>query len=205
MTIINQKVEKSRPTRYNCERFSRNNSLLLLFFFLAKDTHTKEKAALCVALSKLIWLKNHMSYNKEDFNQTKLLQLQLLLRPNQFQEIFHKLCQGFFPHAYCLVFKFLDDQIGNFVISQSGSIALPSHFHKVLALSKFALLKCEIHSCAVEPCSTDSPCHQHCGISICVTLAESVLWGSLHFRTLKVRILKVLILCESAKVKQYTL
>ena len=53
-----------------------------------------------------------------------------------------------------------------------------------------------------EPCSTDSSCPQHCGISICVMLAESVLRGSLHFRTLKVRILKVLILCQSAKVKQ---
>ena len=46
----------------------------LLFFSCRKTQYThKRKAAPCVALSKLIWLKNHMSYNKGDFNQTKLL------------------------------------------------------------------------------------------------------------------------------------
>ena len=57
-----------------------------------------------------------------------------------------------------------------------------------------------------EPHSMDSPSNQYCAISICVVLdwwpRESMLWGSLHFCTLKVQILKVLPLCQSAKVKQ---
>ena len=50
----------------------------------------------------------------------------------------------------------------------------------------------------------DSPGHQQCQFQFvrCWWTRESVLRGSLHFRTLKVRILKVLTLCESAKVKQ---
>ena len=44
-----------------------------------------------------------------------------------------------------------------------GSVDLLSHFHKVLALSKFALLKCEIE---VNPVAWIP----HCAISICVVL-----------------------------------
>ena len=40
-----------------------------------------------------------------------------------------------------------------------GSVALLSHFDKVLALSKFALLKCEIYSCVLQHHITDSLGH----------------------------------------------
>ena len=42
-----------------------------------------------------------------------------------------------------------------------GSVALLSHFHKVLALSNFALLKCAIYSFTLEPRSMDSLSNQH--------------------------------------------
>ena len=82
-----------------------------------------------------------------------------------------------------------------------GSIALLSHFDKVLALSKFALLKCKfkVNPIARIPWATSTV---QIEIAHCWWPEESVLWGSLQFRTLKVRILKVLTLCESAKVKQ---
>ena len=44
-------------------------------------------------------------------------------------------------------------------LKPQGSVALLSHFHKMLALLKFALLKCEIDSCTLEPHSTDSLGH----------------------------------------------
>ena len=62
----------------------------------------------------------------------------------------------------------------------------------MLALSKFALLKCENE---VNPVAQIE-------IAQCWRPGESMLRGSLQFRTLKVQILKVLTLCESAKVKQ---
>ena len=79
-----------------------------------------------------------------------------------------------------------------------GGVALFSHFHKVLALSKFALLKCEIEVNPISwiPQATSTVQFQF------AQPRESVLQGSLQFCTLKVRILKVLILCQSAKVKQ---
>ena len=58
-----------------------------------------------------------------------------------------------------------------------------------------------------EPSSTDgfpgrATSTTQIEIAQCWLPGESVLWGLLQFRTLKVRILKVLTLCESAKVKQ---
>ena len=82
-----------------------------------------------------------------------------------------------------------------------GSIALLSHFDKVLVLSKFALLKCkiEVNPVAQIPWATSTAQFQFVR---CWWPRESVLWGSLHFHTLKVWILKVLTLCQSAKVRQ---
>ena len=79
---------------------------------------------------------------------------------------------------------------------QKGSVALLSHFHKVLAL-----LKCEIevNPVAQIPRATSTAQFQFVQ---CWWSRESVLQGSLHFCTLKVQILKVLTLCESVKVKQ---
>ena len=73
-----------------------------------------------------------------------------------------------------------------------GSVALLSHFHKVLALSKFPLLKCEIevNPIARIPRATTTSTTQ-IEITQCWWPRESVLWGSLQFLTLKVRILKV--------------
>ena len=83
----------------------------------------------------------------------------------------------------------------------NGSVALLLHFDKVLALSKFALLKCEneVNPVAQIPWATSTA---QIEIAQCWWPGESVLWDSLQFCTLKVRILKVLTLCESAKVKQ---
>ena len=82
-----------------------------------------------------------------------------------------------------------------------GSVVLLLHFHKVLALSKFALLKCEneVNPVARIPWATSTA---QIEIAQYWWPGESVLWGSLQFRTLNVQILKVLTLCESAKVKQ---
>ena len=82
-----------------------------------------------------------------------------------------------------------------------GSVALLSHFDKVLALSKFALLKCEneVNPIAWIPWATSTVQTE---IAQCWWPGESMLWGSLQFRTLKVQILKVLTLCECVKVKQ---
>ena len=82
-----------------------------------------------------------------------------------------------------------------------GSVALFSHFDKVLALSKFALLKCEneVNPVARIPWATSTA---QIEIAQCRWPGESMLWGSLQFHTLKVRILKVLTLFESEKVKQ---
>ena len=81
-------------------------------------------------------------------------------------------------------------------------VALLSHFDKVLALSKLALLKCEneVNPVAQIPWATSTA---QIEIAQCWWPGESVLKDSLQFRTLKVRILKVLTLCESAKVKQH--
>ena len=80
-----------------------------------------------------------------------------------------------------------------------GSVALLSYFHKVLALWKFALLKCEIEVNPVAwiPWATST---MQIEIAQCLWPGESVLRGSLQFRTLK-----VLTLWESAKVKQHYL
>ena len=85
-----------------------------------------------------------------------------------------------------------------------GSVALLSYFHKVLALSKFALLNCEIevNPVAQIPRATSTVQFQ---FMWCWSPRDSVLWASLHFCTLKVRILKVLTLCQSVKVKQHYL
>ena len=82
-----------------------------------------------------------------------------------------------------------------------GSVALLSHFDKVLALSKFAILKCEneVNPIARIPWAISTAQFQFARYW---WPRESVLLGSLHFCTLKVRILKVLTLCQSAKVKQ---
>ena len=45
------------------------------------------------------------------------------------------------------------------VTKNIGRVALLLHFDKVLSLSKFALLKCKIYSCVLEPHSSDSPGH----------------------------------------------
>ena len=65
-------------------------------------------------------------------------------------------------------------------------------------------VKCKIYSCALKPRSTDFLGHQQCAISICAVLVAQRIHatGSLHFHTLKVRILKVLTHCQSVKVKQ---
>ena len=81
------------------------------------------------------------------------------------------------------------------------SVALLSHFLKVLALSKFALLKCKIEVNPVAQILQATSTAQF-QFARCWWPRESVLWGSLHFHNLKVRILKVLTLCQSAKVKQ---
>ena len=82
-----------------------------------------------------------------------------------------------------------------------GSVTLLSHFDKVLALSKFALLKCEneVNPVARIPWATGT---MQIEIAQSCWPGESMPWSSLQCRTLKVRILKVLTLCESAKVKQ---
>ena len=71
----------------------------------------------------------------------------------------------------------------------------------MLALSKFGLLKYEneVNPIARIPWATSTA---QIEIAQCWLPGESVLQGSLQFRTLKVRILKVLSLCQSAKVKQ---
>ena len=87
------------------------------------------------------------------------------------------------------------------MVNDLGSVALLSHFDKVLALSKFALLKCEneVNPTARIPWATSTTQIEIAG---CWWPRESMLWGSLQFRTLKVQILKVLTNCQSAKVKQ---
>ena len=71
-----------------------------------------------------------------------------------------------------------------------GSIALRSNFDNVLALSKFALLKYEneVNPVAWILWATSTA---QIEIAQCWWPRESVLRGSLQFRTLKVRILKV--------------
>ena len=71
----------------------------------------------------------------------------------------------------------------------------------MLALSNFTLLKCEneVNPAARIPWATSIA---QIEITQCWWPGESVLRGSLQFRTLKVRILKELTLCESAKLKQ---
>ena len=58
-----------------------------------------------------------------------------------------------------------------------------------------------------EPHSMDSPGHQCCAKFFvrCWWPRKSMLRGSLHFCTLKLRILKVLTLCQSVKIKQHYL
>ena len=69
--------------------------------------------------------------------------------------------------------------------SDLDSIALLSHFEKVLALPKFALLKCEneVNPIAWIPWATSTT---EIEITQCWYPRESVLRGSLQFRTLKV-------------------
>ena len=111
------------------------------------------------------------------------------------QKAFHKL------HYYNEPSHILMDYIDHMIfISKKwnyGSVALFSHFHKVLALSKFALLKCkiEVNPLAWIPWATSTT---QIEIRQCWWL-----WGSLQFRNLKVRNLKVVTLCESEKVKQH--
>ena len=66
---------------------------------------------------------------------------------------------------------------------------------------QFALLKCEIEVNPVAQIVRATSTKQF-QFARCWWPRESMLWGSLHFPTLKVRILKVLTLCQSAKVKQ---
>ena len=65
------------------------------------------------------------------------------------------------------------------------SIALLSHFDKVLALSKFTLLKCkiEVNPIAWIPRAFSTEEFQ---FAQCWWPRESMLQGSFHFRTLKV-------------------
>ena len=74
-----------------------------------------------------------------------------------------------------------------------GSVALLSQ-----SVSTFKICTFKVQNWS-EPHSMDSLGHQHWAISNCV---ESMLQGSLQFCTLKVQILKVVTLCESANVKQ---
>ena len=82
-----------------------------------------------------------------------------------------------------------------------GSVALLLHFDKVLALSKFALLKYEIEVNPIARILRATSTVQF-QFAQCWWPRESVLRGLLHFRTLKVRILKVITLSQDAKVKQ---
>ena len=101
-----------------------------------------------------------------------------------------------------------------FYCSSSNAMGFTSIFRtlkvrilKVLTLCQSAkvkqryLLKCEneVNPVAWIPQATSTAQFQ---LVQCWWPRESMLWGSLHFRTLKVQILKVLTLCQSAKVKQ---
>ena len=75
-----------------------------------------------------------------------------------------------------------------------GSVALLSDFDKVLAHSQN-----EVNPVAQIPRATSTA---QIEIAQCWWPEESMLPGSLQIRTLKLGILKVLTLCQSAKVKQ---
>ena len=70
------------------------------------------------------------------------------------------------------------------MIKDIGSLALLSHFHKVLALSNFALLKCEIevNPVAQIPRATSTAKFQFVQ---CWWPGESVLWGFTSFSYFK--------------------
>ena len=69
----------------------------------------------------------------------------------------------------------------------------------LLYFCTFTLIKCEIEVNHVAQIPRDTSTAQF-QFAWCWWRRESELWGLLHFRTLKVRILKVLTLCQSAKV-----
>ena len=70
-------------------------------------------------------------------------------------------------------------------MKNNGSIALLSHFHKVLAHSKFTLLKCKIE---VNPIARIPQATSTVQLQFAQSWwpRESMLRGSLQFRTLKV-------------------
>ena len=81
------------------------------------------------------------------------------------------------------------------------SIALLSHFHKVLALSKFTLLKYEIEVNPIAPIPWATSTAQF-QFAQCWWPRESMLWDSSMLSEFHTSLSKVLILWNYVKVKQ---